>query len=330
MGRNLTEKQIKDIEEKIGYTFKNKDLLSSAFRRKSFTQELKDESNIPNNETLEFYGDSAINLIVVKALAHIASKSFESNVMPKRNEEALTHFVSNYTDKAMLASIIEPTGLADYLIMGKGDIQNNVNREESVREDLFESIVGAMWFDNNLDIDAIYDYVARMLDLRTDKEEFYVKNAFVQLKEYVDKEPDIRFYKENGIFYLWYKEDLLDFEPIGFFRGENDGRYQTMINAANYFINVLKRHNLWKTKTISIEGLTVENAINRLNELFDQKYIDEPVQYPESNQFLDRTTNLWHVDCIFKNLIHGADAREKKEAKKLSAYDMYLDIAKKY
>lgn len=35
----LTEEQIKEIETKIGYTFKNKNLLSSAFRRKSYTEE---------------------------------------------------------------------------------------------------------------------------------------------------------------------------------------------------------------------------------------------------------------------------------------------------
>lgn len=53
--------------------------LSSAFRRKSYTEEQQYGALIPNNEILEFYGDSALNLIVVKALAKQAAKSFVEN-----------------------------------------------------------------------------------------------------------------------------------------------------------------------------------------------------------------------------------------------------------
>ena len=163
----LTDEQIKEIEEKIGYTFKNKDLLSTAFRRKSYTDELcNDALNLPNNETLEFYGDSVLNMIVVKALAENAKNSFNNNIKPEHNEEALTHFVSNYTDKTMLSSIMEPTELSKYLIMSHGDMQNEVYNNEGVMEDLFEALVGAMWFDNDCNLDTINDYVIRMLDLR--------------------------------------------------------------------------------------------------------------------------------------------------------------------
>ena len=68
----LTEKSIQEIEGIIGYTFKNKDLLSTAFRRKSFTEEQPNGGLIPNNETLEFYGDTALKMCVVKALAEKA------------------------------------------------------------------------------------------------------------------------------------------------------------------------------------------------------------------------------------------------------------------
>lgn len=32
--------------------------------------------------------------------------------------------------------------------MGKGDIQNNINQEDSVKEDLFEAIIGAVAIDS--------------------------------------------------------------------------------------------------------------------------------------------------------------------------------------
>ena len=332
----LTEEQIKEIEEKIGYTFKNKDLLSTAFRRKSYTEELgNDASNLPNNETLEFYGDSALNLIVVKAVANIAAKSYKDNTKPLRNEEALTHFVSNYTDKSMLASIIEPTGLARYLIMSKGDIENEVYKNESILEDLFESIVGAMWFDNDLNIDAINDYVVRMLDLKTDREDFYKKNEFVQLKEFLDRNPDFSIRKISGSHHLYYGDEPLNFwlPAGGIFPGM--GRYQTMISNAKFFIEELKKRHAWDIDdSIEIEGITPDNAINKLQELFQKKIIQSKPVYPEENEYFDRDTNLWNVDCVFydgnNKLIETGEGKHKTDAKKIAAYKMYMYIAKNH
>ena len=333
----LIEEQIKEIEEKIGYTFKDKNLLSTAFRRKSYTEELgNDATNLPNNETLEFYGDSALNLIVVKALANIASKSYNDDVKPERNEEALTHFVSNYTDKSMLASIIEPTGLSKYLIMSKGDIEKEVYKEESVMEDLFESIVGAMWFDNDLDIDAITFYVARMLDLKTDREDFYKKNEYVQLKEFMDRNPEFSIRKISGVQNLYIGE-----EPAGFYLPVGGilpgmGRYQTMISNAKLFIEFLKKNNYWDLDTkIDIDGITPENAINKLQELYQKKIIKSNPIYPKENEFFDRETNLWNVDCVYIEtgnlpLIETGEGKQKSDAKKLAAYKMYMSIANNY
>ena len=333
MGKGyLTEEQIKGIEEKIGYTFKDKNLLSIAFRRKSYTEELgNDASNLPNNETLEFYGDSVLNMIVVKAVADIASKSYKDDVKPKRNEEALTHFVSNYTDKSMLAGIIEPTGLSKYLIMSKGDLENEVYKEESVMEDLFEAIVGAMWFDNDLNIDAIYNYVARMLDLKTDREDFYKKNAFVQLKEFLDRNPDFSIKNISGTLQLWhtaYDYPLTYTSVGGFFPGM--GRYQTMISNAQFFIDELKKMHAWDMdKKINIEGITPENAINKLQELFQKKIIPTNPIYPEENKYFDN--NLWNVDCVYivggSTVIETGEGKNKPDAKKIAEYKMYMTIA---
>lgn len=330
----LTEEQIKEIEEKIGYSFKDKNLLSTAFRRKSYTEELgNDASNLPNNETLEFYGDSVLNMIVVKAVADIASKSYKEDVKPERNEEALTHFVSNYTDKSMLASIIEPTNLSKYLIMSKGDLENEVYKEESVMEDLFEAIVGAMWFDNNLNIDSIYYHVARMLDLKTDREDFYKKNAFVQLKEFLDRNPDFSIKKISGTLQLWhvaYDYPLTSTSVGGLFLGM--GRYQTMISNAQFFIDVLKKMHAWDMeKKIDIEGITPENAINKLQELFQKKIIPTNPIYPKENEYFDRETNLWNVDCVYivggSAIIETGEGKHKPDAKKIAAYKMYMTIA---
>ena len=53
------------IQGQIGYVFKNSDLLQQAFVRRSYSRENGGE----DNEVLEFIGDKALDLIVVKLLA---------------------------------------------------------------------------------------------------------------------------------------------------------------------------------------------------------------------------------------------------------------------
>lgn len=60
-----TNDHIENIQRKIGYDFKNTDLMFQAFIRKSYSEENGGE----NNEVLEFIGDKVLDLIVVKLLA---------------------------------------------------------------------------------------------------------------------------------------------------------------------------------------------------------------------------------------------------------------------
>lgn len=127
------------------------------------------------------------------------------------NEEALTHFVSNYTDKDMLSTVIKKMDISKYLITGNGDVEREVHKSISVMEDLFEALVGAMWFDNDLDIDAIYDIAIKMLDLKIDASEFYEKNEYVQLKEFIDRSPDYSFIKKEDIIIFSYFKNISKF-----------------------------------------------------------------------------------------------------------------------
>ena len=70
----------------------------------------------------------------------------------------------------MLAHRIDIMGLNEYLIMGKGDVEKNVQNEQSVKEDLFEAIVGAVALDCAWDMETIQDVVEKMLDIEYFKE----------------------------------------------------------------------------------------------------------------------------------------------------------------
>lgn len=176
----LTKEVINIIEERIGYTFKNKDLLSRAFRRRSFTTLYRFDTNIesPDNETLEFYGDSVLNIIVAKNLALFDTDNMINNKLSKYTEAKLSNFISHTTDKTMLSSITDKLDISKYLIMIKDDVVKEAYKSISVMEDLFESIVGAMWFDNDLDINAIGEYVLKMLNLNINDNNLYDKDSY--------------------------------------------------------------------------------------------------------------------------------------------------------
>ena len=58
---------------------------------------------------------------------------------------------------------MDELGFSEHLIMGKGDIQNNINQEDSVKEDLFEAIIGAVAIDSGWNLKDLQKVVEAML-----------------------------------------------------------------------------------------------------------------------------------------------------------------------
>ena len=170
----LKTQNIEEIEQKIGYTFANKVLLEQAFTRRSFTEERGGE----NNEILEFLGDKVLGIVVVKAINdEYAYTTDNQEYAIEFSEKNLTDIVIALVCRENLASCIDRMGLQKYLIMGKGDVKNNVQNDDRVKEDLFEAIVGAVTIDcdwkqldkNNIgrwDIEKLKKVVSKMLNLK--------------------------------------------------------------------------------------------------------------------------------------------------------------------
>jgi len=178
----MTDQNLRDIQELIGYSFRNTMLLQQAFIRRSYTQEHPDHQN---NEVLEFIGDKVLDAAVVRHLASEFGGYARSNneFVSDYNEGKLTEFKKKLVSKTMLAHRIDILGLNNYLIMGKGDYDNNVQEDESVKEDLFEAILGAIaldcsWFWHLIDYSLdrmlpIAEYLANGFD--TDEENYLHK-----------------------------------------------------------------------------------------------------------------------------------------------------------
>lgn len=167
MKRDEFQRFIPEIERIIDYTFRDKSLLTQAFTRTSFCNEHKTRGHAPyqSNEVLEFLGDIVLSLSIVAFLMSDTTKKYEYGISTELCEGDFSNIKSKLSDKKNLSESTLSLGLQKYLIMGEGDEKLGISREPSVMEDLFESIIGAIYIDAEMDIRRVMHSVAKMLDI---------------------------------------------------------------------------------------------------------------------------------------------------------------------
>ena len=159
-------KSIPEIEKKIGYVFKDKSLLTQAFTRSSFCNEHKAKGKRPviSNEVLEFFGDSVLSTAIISLMLKEKTERYEHGVYTELDEGDFSNIRSKLSDKRNLSGSMALLGLQKYSLMGEGDAKLGVENEPSVMEDLFESIVGAVYVDCGMNIDRVIKVVSKILD----------------------------------------------------------------------------------------------------------------------------------------------------------------------
>jgi ribonuclease III len=132
---------IPTIEEKINYTFKDKQLLILSFVHRSFFNEHRDLVQ-QHNERLEFLGDSVLGLIISDYL-------YEQ--LPLESEGFLSHLRSHIVEASSCAQLLNQLSIAQYVLLGRGERMNDGRGRETILADLFEALIGAIYLDSNLD-----------------------------------------------------------------------------------------------------------------------------------------------------------------------------------
>ncbi len=129
--------KLSKFQEKIGYYFKNQELLKSALMHSSYTN----EKRLPKykcNERLEFLGDAVLELISSEFLF------FANDKMP---EGELTKLRASMVCEPSLAFCAREIALGDYLLLGKGEEITGGRKRASVTSDALEALIGAIYLD---------------------------------------------------------------------------------------------------------------------------------------------------------------------------------------
>lgn len=131
----------KIIREKTGYYIRNSALLIQAFTRSSYSAEQGGE----NNEILEFIGDQILSHYVVKLIAErYGALNSDSEYTFRVRENRFNVIKQEMVNNETLARIIDEWDITKYLIVGKSDFTNEVDKQVKVKADLFEAIIGAI------------------------------------------------------------------------------------------------------------------------------------------------------------------------------------------
>ncbi|MCI8719254.1 MAG: ribonuclease III [Lachnospiraceae bacterium] len=131
------ESKIEELEEIIGYKFKDKSLLELALTHSSYSNDQK-KGKMHNNERLEFLGDAVLELTSSEVLFH---------EYREKTEGELTRLRASLVCEPTLADCAREIHLGDYLLLSHGEDRTGGRNRDSVISDAFEALIGAIYLD---------------------------------------------------------------------------------------------------------------------------------------------------------------------------------------
>ncbi|HEY4521459.1 MAG TPA: ribonuclease III [Candidatus Paceibacterota bacterium] len=126
-----------EFQKKIGYKFKNADLLQQAFTHRSYLNENRAPGR-QHNERLEFLGDAVLELVVTE---------FLYAKYPEKTEGELTAVRAALVNTTSISSAATNLGMNEYLLLSRGESKDIGRARQIILANAFEALIGAMYLD---------------------------------------------------------------------------------------------------------------------------------------------------------------------------------------
>jgi len=127
---------LKQLEEKLNISFKNKELLEQAFVHRSYLNEF--DFPLGHNEKLEFLGDAVLELITTDYLYH---------ELPDKAEGELTAIRAALVKRETLTEVATELDFYKYLKLSKGEAKTASN-QATILSNTVEAFIGALYLDS--------------------------------------------------------------------------------------------------------------------------------------------------------------------------------------
>lgn len=327
------------IEEKIGYKFKDKNLLIQAFTSKSFGAENPD---FADNDILEFYGDAEL----YKFMSDWLYDSFtvypdgkqNNQLTSKKKVGALSEIRKNYIKKESLARCMRLKQLDQFILLGKSDLNNNAEDSDSILEDVFEAIIGAVKADTEKQANQINYFPQYNISNQYET----IKKVCHNLYEMYDFEKDYvneiyEFCNDYGVEPSFRKSGYsspvtcrLEIPDLNIYsEGKGKSFEVAKMEACK---NAMDDCNIYDMKQ-EVGEPEFDKAVSQLNMLYQKGYITKP-DYELKNETQEDGRQLWTCYCYIatyedkEDYNHRGIGKEysKSDSKKAAAYDMLCFI----
>ena len=224
-----------ELDEKIGYTFRNPQLLEQALTHSSFANEGKKHGH--NNERLEFLGDSVLSVIVARHL-FLTYKDLP--------EGELTKLRASLVCEKALDVFAGQIGLGKYLRLGKGEEMTGGRERPSILADAFEALLAAIYIDGGYEAAQTFvlGFIPRNLDVRRKNKLSDYKTALQEIiQQNREERVEYVLVDEHGPDHakVFTAEVLLNTNVIG--RGTGSSKKQAEQNAAHEALLLMGYHD---------------------------------------------------------------------------------------
>jgi len=160
--------QAEILAARLGYVPRDRTLFVVALTHRS--------ADGPNNERLEFLGDSVLNLLLSERLYR---------EFPVASEGDLSRLRARLVSEEPLAEIAQSMQLGELLLLGSGELKTGGFRRQSILADAFEAMCGALYLDGGLE--AVRATIGPMFEARIAglPEPSTLKDAKTRLQEHL-------------------------------------------------------------------------------------------------------------------------------------------------
>jgi len=132
------------LEQALGHTFQNHDLLDQALTHASFAREAESQGgcgSYPDNEQMEFLGDAVLSFVVSQELFRR---------FPEYKEGELSKLRAHIVSARRLLRPAHGLGIGEHLRLGRGEERSGGRNKSALLVDTLEAIIAALFLDAGL------------------------------------------------------------------------------------------------------------------------------------------------------------------------------------
>ncbi|MBI1296313.1 ribonuclease III [bacterium] len=146
-------RDVAEFETIAGLHFNDKRYLQSAFVHRSFMNEIEEETELTDNERLEFLGDAVLGFVTSEMLYRL---------FPNLSEGELTNLRAALVRRETLARFAGELKVGDFLLLGHGEEDSGGRTRPATLCATFEAVIGAVYIDAGLS--AVREFLAPRLE----------------------------------------------------------------------------------------------------------------------------------------------------------------------